>query len=110
MEKLVRETDKLNSRLWVFLGMKLPKYIERIASIDNPYNTFCIGQIYPWQVAPQQSLCLFQFDNTKVINFIKKLKNLFFVIKSFYICKHKIGLKINCKLISVFKYKSVNFF
>jgi hypothetical protein len=105
MEKLLqqKELEKLG---WVFLGIKLPNYrkrIERKTTILLP-STICTGQIYPSQVAPRQSLCPFQFDETKLskIFSLSKTKN--------YFCKLILGLKNDCKFIAGLSINSVNFF
>ena len=105
MEKLLQH-KKLEKLGWVFLGIKLPNYRKRIdkkTTILLPF-TICIGQIYPSQVAPRQSLCPFQFDETKLsrIFSLSKTKD--------YFCKPILELKNDCKFISGLSINYVNFF
>ena len=114
MEKLL-EQKKLKKSKRVFSGIKLPNYRKRNDTKMTLLilSVICTGQIYPWQVAPQQSLCPFQFDRTKVMIFFFEEKNKQKMVlnqKKSYLCKPNIGLSMNCKFISVLKYKSVNFF
>jgi hypothetical protein len=81
MEKLLLQTG-LKTYRWVLKGIKLPNYRKRnVAKKTIPFpSAICTGQIYPSQVASQQSLCLFQFDKAKVIKFsLKKIKRENFV-------------------------------
>jgi hypothetical protein len=95
MEKLLHQ-DELDKISWVFLGIKLPNYRKRSAEKSTilSISAICTGQIYPSQVAPQQSLQPFQFDKAKIKNslFVKSKKN--------YFCKLISGLKNDCKFIS----------
>ena len=97
MEKLLHK-EKLEQFSWVFLGIKLPNYRKRIAIKTTIllHSVICTGQIYPSQVAPQQSLLPFQFDKAKI------KKSLFVKNKKNYFCKLISGLKNDCKLISGF--------
>ena len=99
--------------LKVFLGMKVTDNVRneliqrRDHLFDNPFYSRhyrLTNQIYPWQVAPQQSLFPFLFDKTKVIIFFQKLaeKKINFPKKSLPLpnkCKVIIGLIQKCKVI-----------
>jgi hypothetical protein len=56
----------------VFLGMNPPEYPEMKKDVDSTTPFFdyrhSVGRTYPWQVAPQQSLLPFRFNNTKFIS------------------------------------------
>ena len=90
------------------------KINKRIANSDNPRTISCIGQIYPWQVAPQQSLIPFPFDNTKVSIFEEIDKtSIFFSKKVLPLqnkCKAKTGLRQKCKVLSGHSHKKCKVF
>jgi len=105
MEKLLQQKE-LEILSWVFLGIKLPNYRKRFDKKTTilPHSTIRTGQIYPSQVAPRQSLCPFQFDETKLskIFSLSKTKD--------YFCKPILELKNDCKFISGLSINYVNFF
>src|SRR5690606_11894973 len=53
-----------------------------------PFKRHSVGRTYPWQVAPQQSLLPFRFNNTKFksVNYIYNLSKF---PATFNICKGK---------------------
>lgn len=99
MEKLLYQ-KKLKGRRWIFKGIKLPNYRKRSALKTTIllHSIICTGQIYPSQVASQQSLYPFQLDKTKIKKYFicQKQKNYFYKLIS--------GLKNDCKFISEIKY------
>ena len=116
MKIYLKQSMSIGVYRWVFLGIKDLKYInQKGLQKSNPELTYSsVCQIYPWQVAPQQSLFTFLFDNTKIaIIFVKKIKNLFFTKKRLTfakICKAILGLKRKCKVVVGFNQKKCKVF
>jgi len=84
-----------------FFRHKRPQVCTNRIDIINPVLTYSsVCQAYPWQVAPQQSLLPFRFDNTKVSIVEEKKdilrKKMFTFAKK---CKAIIGLKQKCKVL-----------
>ena len=111
--KMSKNRQQKMNFLKVFLGMKVTDNVRneliqrRDHLFDNPFYSRhyrLTNQIYPWQVAPQQSLIPFLFDKTKVIIFFQKLaeKKINFPKKSLPLpnkCKVIIGLIQKCKVL-----------
>ena len=115
---LVKKHQDRSKSVKVFVGIVLPRCIKKEKKdclfFDNPYSTSRVGQTYPWQVAPQQSLFPFRFDNAKV-SILKEIDktSTFFPKKVLSLqnkCKIKTGLKLKCKVLLGQSQKNVKFF
>lgn len=101
--KMSKKRQLKTSFLKVFLGIKVTDNVRnqliqrRDYLFDNPFYSRhyrLTNQIYPWQVAPQQSLIPFLFDKTKVIIFYE------FVEKKMNFANKCLPLQNKCKVIT----------
>ena len=80
---------------------RLQVYQTNRAANSNPVLTYLsVYQMYPWQVAPQQSLLPFRFDNAKVSIFEEKdftFPKICLLLQKK--CKAITGLKQKCKVL-----------
>jgi len=94
-----KESKQIKFSEGFFRHGRLQVYQTNRAANGNPVLTYLsVYQMYPWQVAPQQSLLPFRFDNAKVSIFEEKdftLPKICLLLQKK--CKAITGLKQKCK-------------